>query len=388
MPEDTTGGLHHVDFGGTEGPDIVLVHGLGGSHLNWDLVAPRLTAHGHVLALDLPGFGLSTPNGRAATVQRNVRVLEDFVRTRAHAPVVLVGNSMGGLVSVLLTARSPELVRALVLLDPALPAPSRVLRSPTAAAQLLMQAIPGVGERVRATRRRRRGAHRTVLDTLQLCGVDPAGLPPDLLERSVALAARQDDVAGMDRAFLSASRSLTWALLRTHRYRAAREAIDVPVLLVHGDRDALVPVAAARTVAAQHPTWRYVELPGAGHLPQLQEPETVGRLIGEWLQSLRHGTPGSGRERSAAADRPAARHGTGEHHGHTRDEPEVVPATGVVHLADADGVGEQRHDERDRQDQPVPEPQPEPGDLRAGDDLRIRSGGTPDQQPGDDEQDH
>lgn len=287
MPEDV---LHHVDFGGVEGPDIVLVHGLGGSHLNWDLLAPRLTAHGHVLALDLPGFGLSTPTGRAETVGRNVAVLEDFLRTRAHPPVVLVGNSMGGLVSILLTARSPELVRALVLLDPALPAPARVLRSPAAAVQLLVHAIPGVGERVRAARRRRRGPRGTVLDTLDLCGVDPVGLPPDLLERSVVLAARQGDVAGMDRAFLSASRSLAWALLRARRYRAAREAIDVPVLLVHGDRDALVPVASARAVAARHPGWHYVELPGVGHLPQLQEPQTVARLVGRWLQALRLGT--------------------------------------------------------------------------------------------------
>ncbi len=299
MPEDA---LHHVDFGGTDGPDIVLVHGLGGSHLNWDLLAPLLAAHGHVVALDLPGFGLSTPTGRAATVGRNVAVLEDFLRTRTHPPVVLVGNSMGGLVSVLVTARSPGLVRALVLLDPALPAPSRVLRSPAAAAQLLVHAIPGVGERVRAARRRRRGARGTVLDTLRLCGVDPARLPPGLLERSVALTARQGP--GTDRAFLSASRSLACALLRARRYRAAREAIDVPVLLVHGDRDALVPVAAARAVAADHPSWHYVELPGVGHLPQLQEPATVARLVDRWLRDL-HDHPARSRRRDITDEEPA-----------------------------------------------------------------------------------
>lgn len=282
--------LHHVDHGGA-GPDIVLVHGLGGSHLNWDLIAPRLTPYGRVLALDLPGFGLSAPDGRAAGVGRNVGALEGFLRSTARPPVVLIGNSMGGLVSVLLTARSPGLVRGLVLLDPALPAPSRVLRSPTAVAQLLLHAVPGVGERVRVARRRRRGPLRTVLDTLELCGVDPARLPPDLLRRSVALAARQTDVTGMDRAFLSASRSVAWALLRTRRYRAARDAVGVPVLLVHGDRDALVPVAAARAVAAQHPGWRYVELPGVGHLPQLQEPERVGRLVGGWLGELDRADP-------------------------------------------------------------------------------------------------
>ena len=49
--------MHHVDYGGPpDGPSVVLVHGLGGSHLNWDLLAPRLTPYARVLALDLPGL--------------------------------------------------------------------------------------------------------------------------------------------------------------------------------------------------------------------------------------------------------------------------------------------------------------------------------------------
>ena len=65
--------VHHADYGGhPDGPSVVLVHGLGGSHLNWDLLAPRLTPYARVLALDLPGFGLSAPTGRASTVRSNV----------------------------------------------------------------------------------------------------------------------------------------------------------------------------------------------------------------------------------------------------------------------------------------------------------------------------
>ena len=61
--------MHYVDFGGpTSGPAFVLVHGLGGSHLNWDLLAPLLTQHARVLALDLPGFGRSEPGDRRPRV--------------------------------------------------------------------------------------------------------------------------------------------------------------------------------------------------------------------------------------------------------------------------------------------------------------------------------
>jgi pimeloyl-ACP methyl ester carboxylesterase len=288
VSEPETGrALHHLDYGGTgDGPTMVLVHGLGGSHLNWDLLAPRLTSRGRVIAVDLPGFGMSAPHGRPSTIRSNVNALAGFVRTVCDPPVVLVGNSMGGLISILLAARMPELVRGLVLLDPALPSPTRILRSPATAATLAVHALPGVGERLRRERRRRVGARATVRETLRLCGVDPDTLPAALVERSVALVERQSDVAGMDRAFLSASRSLAWTLARTRAYRAAMSSIAAPVLLVHGDIDQLVPVAAARATARRHPAWRYVELADVGHLPQLQVPDELARHIAEWLGEM------------------------------------------------------------------------------------------------------
>src|SRR5690348_5273830 len=121
-------------------------------------------------------------------------------------------------------------------------------------------------------RRRRFGPRATVNGLLRLCGVDPAALPPDLVDRSVDLIDRRSDVAGMDRAFVTAARSLTWVLVRAGTLRATMGAITAPVLLVHGEKDRLVPVAAARAAARHHRRWRYVELPGVGHVPQLQVP--------------------------------------------------------------------------------------------------------------------
>jgi pimeloyl-ACP methyl ester carboxylesterase len=302
--------VHYVDFGGArDGPDIVLVHGLGGSHLNWDLLAPLLGMRGRVLAVDLPGFGLSSPTGRPATLRSNLVVLDRFIRRVCDAPVVLVGNSMGGLVSVLLAARSPELVRALVLLDPALPAPGHVLRSPAAAATVACHALPGVGEWLRRSRRRRIGAAATVHETLRLTGVDPQALPPDLLARSVALVEGQEDVTGADRAFLSAARSLAWALARSGRYRAAMAEVRAPVLLVHGDRDELVPIAAARAAARAHPDWDFLELPDVGHVPQLQVPTELAGHLTRWLDHVGATPAGTG-------PAPTTTHG----------EPPVTPA--------------------------------------------------------------
>ncbi|SDZ12146.1 Pimeloyl-ACP methyl ester carboxylesterase [Geodermatophilus africanus] len=280
---DLDGPVHHVDFGGREdGPTVVLVHGLGGSHLNWDLFAPLLTPHARVHALDLPGFGRSEPGQRTANVRDNVVVLDRFIREVTGGPVVLVGNSMGGMVSVLEAQRSPAKVSGLVLVDAALPGP-RGRPDPRVAAAFGLYALPGAGARYLAGRRRRLGARGTVREMLVLCGVDPDAVPPALIDRSVALVDERRDVAGMDRAFLTAARSLLLLLADPRLIRRAMAGVQVPVLLVQGDRDRLVPVSVARDVARRHPDWRYVELAGAGHVPQLQCPELLAEHVLAWL---------------------------------------------------------------------------------------------------------
>src|SRR5438045_1242489 len=103
---DLGGKTHYVDFGG-EGPPIVLVHGLGGSHANWLGIAPRLARHGHVYALDLAGFGRTPPEGRGSEVPANRALLDAFLERVVQAPALLVGNSMGGLISIFEAAHAP-----------------------------------------------------------------------------------------------------------------------------------------------------------------------------------------------------------------------------------------------------------------------------------------
>jgi pimeloyl-ACP methyl ester carboxylesterase len=277
------GPVHYVDYGGNAGgPVVVLVHGLGGSHLNWDLLAPLLTDRARVIALDLPGFGRSEPGGRTASVPANVAVLGRFLDEVVRAPAVLVGNSMGGMISILTAAERRNSVRGLVLLDPAIPGPRKAL-DPLAAATFAAYAVPLLGERFMRRNRTRKDAVTRVRETLVLCGVDPKAVPPELIERSVTLLDERKDVQGMDRAFLAAARSLLRILADSRRYRRAMAGIDVPVLLVHGDRDRLVQVTAAREAASTHPRWRYVELADVGHVPQLQVPARVAKEILGWL---------------------------------------------------------------------------------------------------------
>ena len=122
----------------------MFVHGLGGSHLNWCLLGPHLAAGRRAVALDLRGFGL-TPGLRAnSTVQANARLVDRFIREVVGEPVILVGNSMGGLISVLETSNNPDVIKGVVLIDPALPLPPQ---KPDwqVSGQFLLYALPGLG---------------------------------------------------------------------------------------------------------------------------------------------------------------------------------------------------------------------------------------------------
>ena len=300
---DLGGPVHYVDYGGGDDggagagggdhggldaagpaarPTIVLVHGLGGSHLNWDLLAPLLRPHARVLALDLVGFGRSEPGERSASVQENVRTLDRFLTEVVGTPAILIGNSMGGMISILEAGERPEAVSGLVLLDPAIPGPRRSL-DPLVALMFAVYAVPFLGERFLRRRRTRQTALARVVEMLRLVGVDPDALPSEVIDRSVTLLDEREDVEGMDRAFLAAARSLVRILVDPRRYRRAMASISVPVLLVHGDRDRLVPVAAARDIARRHPSWRYLELADVGHVPQLQVPERLAEDVLSWL---------------------------------------------------------------------------------------------------------
>src|SRR5882762_4121025 len=117
---DLDGQVHYADFGG-EGRPIVLVHGLGGSHVNWLAVAPGLAAHGHVVALDLAGHGRTRSMGRTAKVGDNRRLLGRFLDAVAREPAVLIGNSMGGYLALAEAAEEPAKVASLVLVNAAVP---------------------------------------------------------------------------------------------------------------------------------------------------------------------------------------------------------------------------------------------------------------------------
>lgn len=281
---DLGGPTHYFDFGGSpDGPLLVCVHGLGGAAWNWAALAPYLVPHCRVLALDLAGHGRTPAAGRRTTVSANRRLLDRFVEEVAGEPVVLVGNSMGGAISLLEAARSPEAVLGLALIDPALPRPALAPIDPTVAATFAVMSIPGLGEAMLTRRRRRLGAEQQVRETLALCCVDSSRIPAEVVALGVALSEERAGHRYAARDFLAAARSLVRLLGGPRTLRSAMRDVRAPVLLVHGEHDRLVSLRVAEAVAADHPAWRLEVARGVGHVPQLEVPEWTATAILEWL---------------------------------------------------------------------------------------------------------
>jgi pimeloyl-ACP methyl ester carboxylesterase len=277
------GPVHYADFGGSGRP-IVLVHGLGGSHLNWLSVAPALARHGRVFALDLLGHGRTPSQRRSAGIGANRRLLGRFLETVAREPAVLVGNSMGGYLALAEASAEPAKVASLVLVSPAVPLPRGEGVDPRVFALFFGTSLPFAG-RALLRLRARRGPEAGVRDMLALCCVDSSRIAREVFEAHVELA-RERAVRGSQsrRDFLEAQRSLLWRLFRRGRFRRMVARIEARALIVQGERDRLVRVEAARALAGLRPDWQLSVLDDVGHVPQLEAPGRFLEQVEPWLE--------------------------------------------------------------------------------------------------------
>ena len=268
----------------TPGPEqagfAVYLHGLGGSSTNFTDLAGLVGVRLPGMAIDLPGFGRSAPpGGFDYAPDSHAEVVATFLAGLGYGSVHLVGNSLGGVVALLIAARRPHLVRTLTLLAPAMPdlrMDPRRMSDPRVALTML----PLVGTWVR----------RILIEVppeeqiermLRLCFADPsvvasarrAEAVAECVERIAltwAVTALRQSTQQLARSWLTpSSRSLWWVAAQ----------VQAPALVVWGAADKLVTVRKAPRTAAALPRGRLLVLPRTGHLPQMEQPTSVARAM-------------------------------------------------------------------------------------------------------------
>ncbi len=262
---------------------MLLVHGLGANTLSWASVAQELADQtgATVTAIDLVGHGRTRATTRPATIESNRDLMVAFLEQ--HGRATIFGNSMGGVLGAGVAARRPELVDALVLVNPALQWRGVKSRDWRRIARFVPVMVPSVGHRAVATRARALGPARLVDLSLAMSLHDPSRLDPTLRRRLVHLAAERFAYPEAPQAYADAARTLLRELndgADTDLGIAARER---PTLLVHGARDRLVAVALAHAAAARHATLHLRILEDLGHAPQLEDPAAFLAVTTRWL---------------------------------------------------------------------------------------------------------
>jgi pimeloyl-ACP methyl ester carboxylesterase len=247
--------LHHYELKGSgKGPTVLLVHGLGGTANGFARILFGLARRfERVLAVDLPGHGFSPEYCRGPTcVRGQYDVLLEYHRRVVGGPAFVVGNSLGGAMSVQLAAEHPELVRALGLVAPA---------GADVGHELIREVLEGFDVRTAEQSRAltQRLFHR----------------PPWLMMRFA------DTLRGFYNT--PAVRELSQDALATGEYLKPEvlKALAMPVLFVWGESEKLLPYQSLdffRTHLPGHARVRVVE--GFGHIPHVERPdELVTELV-------------------------------------------------------------------------------------------------------------
>ena len=281
--------LHVRDTPGTSpnAEPALYVHGLGGSSQNFTDLAALLADRFDGQALDLPGFGYSDPSSRYS-----IRAFADkvigYLEYANRGPVHVVGNSLGGAISVRVAALRPDLVRTLTLVSPAMPFldPRRTAQGPV----LPLLALPRA-DRLFGWGMARLTPEAMAEQVLLACFGDTTKVSEQRRAEAIEEIKLRHTVAHYPKAYLGTLRGLVSSFVRAYlpgsesQWRLAAR-ITAPTLVIGGMRDELVDPRVPAQVAKAIPDSRLLILPGVGHVAQMEVPRLVARGVVGLLEDV------------------------------------------------------------------------------------------------------
>ncbi|MCI0521899.1 MAG: alpha/beta fold hydrolase [Chloroflexi bacterium] len=247
-----------------KGTPLLWIHGFPLSRRMWAEQMGALADRARMIALDLRGHGEAPATEGVYSMELLAEDCLDVLRGQGvQEPAVVCGLSMGGYVALAFYRRYPQQVRGLIL----------------AATRATADTPEGKKGREQGAAMARQAGAEWAFDTMlpKMLAAQRYESDPALVERvrGVMAGAKVDGIAG---ALLGMrDRPDSTPMLA---------AIGCPALIIHGEEDALIPLAAAQAMQAQIPGARLAVIPQAGHLPNMEQPEIFNRAVREFLDSI------------------------------------------------------------------------------------------------------
>ena len=260
----------HVQVMG-EGPSLLLLHGTGAATHSWRDAAPLLAKHFTVIAPDLPGHGFTTgrPTG-GLSLPAMARAVGALLSTLDSRPEIIVGHSAGAAIALQMVLDGLVKPRGIVGLNAALmPFPGLAAKLFPAMARMLF--VNPFAPQLMATIARRSGETKRFLQRSTGSQIDPAGVRfyeklltnPRHVEGAITMMASWD-LEGLKRDL---------------------PRIATPILLIHGESDAAIPLSAAREAVRLIPGASFEPLPALGHLAHEERPEQIAKMIRNFAET-------------------------------------------------------------------------------------------------------
>jgi pimeloyl-ACP methyl ester carboxylesterase len=264
--------VHYRDQGKRDGRVVVLIHGSNASLHTWEPWVERLGKDYRIISLDLPGHGLTGSHpGGVYDYPVFVDVVDKLMTRLGVTKAVIGGNSMGGGTAWMFALAHPEKTDAVLLVDAA------------GAPAWQAKKIP-IGFR----------AMRTPVVKELARFIAPRSMFESSIRTSMSVQSKIDDKLidrywELNRYPGNREASMKRFALPHNNRQATKEtlaAIKVPVMIVWGEEDNLIPVSSAKWFAEAIPGSKLIIYPNVGHIPMEEVPERSAADVKAWLDTL------------------------------------------------------------------------------------------------------
>ena len=262
------GDMHVVEDGRPGAPGLLLIHGTAASTAWWDPVIPQLAGDCRVIRVDMAGHGRSSAPAGGYDIPAQARRAGAVLDRLGAGQVTVIGHSTGGYVATALAGQRPGLVSALALIDTA-PDLDAVMDQGLLG-RLLLAPLPG-----RLLWRLR--TEVTIREALASAFTRPIDIPGTIIEATM----------GMTHRALAATSRASDDYLKQQTLPGRLAALGLPVLVIVGADDKRWRSASAAAYRAV-PGARLELLPGVGHTPMIEDPQTTSTLLLDFAAAARH----------------------------------------------------------------------------------------------------